>query len=284
MNIDVDYFSMCINGTFRCNKLNNCIPKCSQQEFTCNSTGDCIPLQWVCDKTQDCDDDSDEANCSMSFLIIVLPIDFLIVMYIECATDDFICGNGQCIQPSYRCDGLPQCRDGSDELNCNYTVPCTQFQCDNKQCIPNSWVCDGVIDCSSDGEDRSDEHHCNTTKCDTDSGREFHCNNMPSGKCLSIAQLCDGHDDCGDGSDEKNCNCTCSQSAFSCKTICQCIPVSEVCDGTKQCKDGSDEQNCKCNQGEYTCKGGLCINATKLCDGIVDCPKSDDETYPACSK
>ena len=64
-NIDLNYFSTCTNGTFTCNKLNNCVPKCSEKEFTCKSTGDCIPLQWVCDKTNDCDDGSDEASCSM---------------------------------------------------------------------------------------------------------------------------------------------------------------------------------------------------------------------------
>ncbi|CAF4434294.1 unnamed protein product, partial [Rotaria sp. Silwood2] len=254
----------CMNGTFHCEKLHGCIPTCSKREFTCNTTGSCIPLQWVCDKTQDCDDGSDEFNCN-------------------CTSDDFFCTSGQCIKPSYRCDGLPQCRDGSDELNCNYTVPCTEFLCDNKRCIPQSWVCDGVIDCSSDGQDRSDERHCNVTKCDTDSGREFFCNNMPSGKCLPIAQLCDGHDDCGDGSDEINCNCTCSRNGFACKEFCQCVPVHQVCDGTIQCQDGSDEQTCKCNQGEYTCNGGLCINATKLCDGQINCPKGDDEAQPNCN-
>lgn len=204
--------------------------------------------------------------------------------YLECNTDDFICTSGQCIKPSYRCDGLPQCRDSSDELNCNYTVPCTEFQCDNKHCISYAWVCDGSVDCSADGSDRSDERNCNNTQCDVDSGREFRCMNVPSGKCLPISEKCDGHDDCGDGSDEQNCTCTCSDNAFTCTKICQCIPAHQVCDGRVQCQDGTDELNCKCNKGEYTCNGGLCINATKLCDGKMDCPKGDDENNPECSK
>ena len=55
------------------------MPTCSKQEFTCNTTGDCIPLQWVCDKTRDCDDSSDEYNCRKchNFLLIKLLLHIL---------------------------------------------------------------------------------------------------------------------------------------------------------------------------------------------------------------
>lgn len=36
----------------------------------------------------------------------------------ECKPDSFVCDNGQCIDADLKCDGLPNCRDGSDEVNC----------------------------------------------------------------------------------------------------------------------------------------------------------------------
>lgn len=35
-----------------------------------------------------------------------------------CLTTDFHCANGFCIPQSQRCDGVRQCQDASDELNC----------------------------------------------------------------------------------------------------------------------------------------------------------------------
>lgn len=41
---------------------------CKPDEFACRSaSGECVPLTWVCDQTTDCQDGSDEANCSKIF-------------------------------------------------------------------------------------------------------------------------------------------------------------------------------------------------------------------------
>ena len=38
---------------------------CGSEEWTCKShNGECIPLSWVCDDHEDCDDKSDEKDCS----------------------------------------------------------------------------------------------------------------------------------------------------------------------------------------------------------------------------
>ena len=107
-----------------------------------------------------------------------------------------------------------------------------------------------------------------------------------SDKCLPITHRCDSHDDCADGSDEYNCNCTCENN-FSCATPfnseCECVDPKRVCDGVNDCADGSDEAKCGCAIDEYTCPDGHCLPREKLCDGTRDCKNGEDETYPECS-
>lgn len=79
-----------------------------------------------------------------------------------CSPEQFTCASGDvhCIPLVWRCDGLPECDDRSDELDCPVCLD-TQFKCKNDgshigRCIEQSEVCDGFKHCS----DGSDELHC----------------------------------------------------------------------------------------------------------------------------
>ncbi|KAL3890589.1 hypothetical protein ACJMK2_002871, partial [Sinanodonta woodiana] len=63
--------------------------------------------------------------------------------------------NIKCISSKYLCDGIPDCRGGTDELNCA-KCSTSEFECNNHICIPNSQRCDGIAHCG----DKSDEYGC----------------------------------------------------------------------------------------------------------------------------
>ncbi|XP_040178050.1 low-density lipoprotein receptor class A domain-containing protein 3-like [Rana temporaria] len=80
---------------------------------------------------------------------------------IYCTNEDFFqCKSStKCFEKKYRCDGVPQCPDGSDEKNCTVTkhVRCQsgEFKCPSGECLLMEWKCDGAKDCK-DGSDKKD--------------------------------------------------------------------------------------------------------------------------------
>ncbi|KAM9853373.1 ST14 transmembrane serine protease matriptase a [Aulostomus maculatus] len=102
--------------------------------------------------------------------------------------------------------------------------------------------------------------------------KQFLCNNQ---RCIRSELTCDGWNDCGDMTDEKN--CVCSSSHIKCRNGL-CKPMFWKCDGVNDCGDGTDEQRCgSCQSGQVTCMNSKCVSEKKRCDGRDDCGDGSDE-------
>ena len=157
------------------------------------------------------------------------------------------CRLGNCVSPSQICDRIWDCQEGEDEdRNCNYRnlvrlEPCRQEN-GSCQCGPMEGMCANHL-------------------------------------CLPERYFCNGHDDCGDGSDEKpNCSDCAEKLAF--------FHPSALCDGVADCVDRGDEAASYCAGGEpdtFRCdasslgKDPVLVPVRAVCDGVSDCEDGLDE-------
>ncbi|XP_072920810.1 atrial natriuretic peptide-converting enzyme isoform X2 [Hemitrygon akajei] len=279
---------------------------CKDPDLFLCGTDFCIPRKLVCNGYKDCEDWSDEANCT-------------------CDEGEFHCGTGKCIHYNNTCDGYDDCGDLSDEMNCECNAE-LHFRCGDGRCITKAWVCDGDNDCT----DMSDEANCSCSSLGM-----MECNNT---KCIPRIYQCDGYSDCEDMSDELQCsyfhgkcepitfkscmnlsyNTTiypnilghmeqkgassswmsfrslCEESKGHCELFMRALGYywPNILDCSQFPKDNhSDNHSCllpdksmeECSPSDFKCKSGKCISASMKCDGNPDCDDSSDEKQCECS-
>ena len=207
----------------------------------------------------------------------------------NCTSSEFSCATTyKCIPFWWKCDGVDDCGDGSDEPPGCRPYVCRQpqlFQCSvpnptSLDCISPLQICDGTAQCN----DSSDEQNCEAHAC---LESQFKCRGAHP-RCIPATLVCNGRTDCSDGADEKSCPVhVCSWNQFECNNK-HCIPYVWRCDGDDDCGDGSDETgpgtNCSttpCPDGYLRCiKSGRCVPMSWRCDGDMDCGEDDQSDEP----
>lgn len=202
----------------------------------------------------DCFDTSDEEGCTEANVEIEGK---KVHLSVSCSDSEFRCANEiECISKILVCDGVHDCFDRSDELNCSTIRQRPVSNANNTEdcvhpdrlckltgaCIRVDQLCDGRTNCP----DGSDEGlRCNEKVCDHNSECSHFCHNAPEGFVCSCPLHLFLKPDGATCSQEHAC-----EHWGTCSQLCEKVGKRYKC----KCEDGYtlqyDQFTCKSNNAD----------------------------------
>jgi hypothetical protein len=134
-------------------------------------------------------------------------------------TDETECQQWECDNIYTHCNGIWNCLNGKDEINCNLSkCPkdhhlCVSPYTNQFMCLPIGKINDGKVDCLG----ASDEIILCRTEYESIQPFNFYCMNQTSRPCIADFNFCNGINDCNYGDDEQFCEKN------------RIIPLNEIC-------------------------------------------------------
>ncbi|KAI8521059.1 hypothetical protein Bbelb_008130 [Branchiostoma belcheri] len=167
---------------------------CPEGQFKCQSTSNCFPNEFQCDGDTDCEDGTDEAECGGFLGEYRIYRNAALVL----EEDEYLAGYTN-VDPE-TC--MQICSETTDFVCKAFDYNKQKRECDltHKNQLTTGGLLSGLGYENVDHYERVDQ---STQDCSELPGGPF--TQCPNGKCIPESFQCDGDNDCGDFSDEENC-------------------------------------------------------------------------------
>ena len=280
-----------------------------------------VPVHWICNGQSGCSDEEDEADCSTNNTSHQTCIQYYRKQIREEEVEVPILAYTRCAAFDVAQEIFPYCKGFLDQTNCNdpnriggycevggvltsiskamvcYHVDHEEHEKDNEKEHDENNEEEHDDDHGDHEEKHDDDHGGHGSRRDND---EFHglCDDNIENICFSTSEscvahkhkLCDGINDCPDGSDESVdvCKFTTAEH-FECErgfgiNKSKPIPLSWINDGKKDCKNGLDEGSMKylngsklefCEYDKYF-QETITLIGEHSCQNVFLCPGAED--------